>query len=178
MKPSNENETPIIDYFNKQGHSDNQQLPLIIRPQDAQMDLSKWVVVNHEKFTADLVKYGAILFRNFSIKTPGDFKLFLDNFNSEPLPYMFRSSPREQLNQSIKNIYLSTTYPNNRKIYLHNESSYSRVWGGKIVFCCLKPADIGGETPLADSRKVLKSISSDLIDKFKKRCSIQKKFTA
>ena len=142
-------------------------LPLILIPENGQLDAAQWVQANREKFEEDLANYGAILFRGFDIRKAEDFSRFMKCFNTEPLPYMFRSSPREELNKSIKNIYLSTSYPNDRSINMHNESSYSRVWGKKIIFCCITPAAQGGETPIADSRKVLQSINPELVDKFK-----------
>lgn len=142
-------------------------LPLILTPEHRQLDAAQWVEANREKFEEDLANYGAILFRGFDIRKAEDFSRFMKCFNTEPLPYMFRSSPREELSKSIKNIYLSTSYPNDRSINMHNESSYSRVWGKKIIFCCITPAAEGGETPIADSRKVLQSINPELVDKFK-----------
>jgi len=142
-------------------------LPLILIPENGQLDAAQWVQANREKFEEDLANYGAILFRGFDIRKAEDFSRFMKCFNTEPLPYMFRSSPREELNKSIKNIYLSTSYPNDRSINMHNESSYSRAWGKKIIFCCITPAAQGGETPIADSRKVLQSINPELVDKFK-----------
>jgi hypothetical protein len=145
------------------------QLPLVIKPAHDTVGLVEWVQSNRDEFETELTRYGAVLFRGFTIKTPGDFSTFMKCFDTEPLPYMFRSSPREELDRSIRNIYLSTSYPNDRPINMHNESSYSRVWGRKIIFCCIRPAEEGGETPIADSRKVLLDIDAGLVEKFRKR---------
>jgi alpha-ketoglutarate-dependent taurine dioxygenase len=145
----------------------NQPLPLVIRPENDGQTLTEWVNKNKLSFNTELADSGAILFRGFNIDEDAKFENLMKCFNTEPLPYMFRSSPRAELNKNIKNIYLSTTYPNDRNIRLHNETSYSRIWGRKIVFCCIQPADIGGETPIADSRKVLWDIPADLREKFR-----------
>jgi alpha-ketoglutarate-dependent taurine dioxygenase len=150
--------------FDKNG---GQVLPLLIQPTGEDIDLTAWVKNNKEQFEDDLTKHGGILFRGFGIDTVESFSNFMNCFNTDPLPYMFRSSPRSELNEKIKHIYTSTIYPNERTINMHNESSYSRVWGRKIVFCCLVPAQEGGETPIADSRRVLNSISPELVAKFK-----------
>lgn len=162
-----ENDNLVIKQFFNRG--EDRSMPLVIQPTHDQSSLVEWVRTNKKEFEEDLAKYGAILFRGFKIKTAEDFNNFMKCFNTEALPYMFRSSPREELNKSIKNIYLSTSYPSDRQINMHNESSYSRVWGKKIVFCCIQPAAEGGETPIADSRKVLQDISPGLVDKFKTR---------
>lgn len=145
----------------------DQLLPLLIRPAREKVDLIEWMEDNKEQFEKDLIIHGGILFRGFGISTVEGFSAFMKCFNTDPLPYMFRSSPRKELNERIKNIYTSTIYPNERTINMHNESSYSRVWGKKIVFCCIVPASEGGETPLADSRRVLKDIDPALVDKFR-----------
>jgi hypothetical protein len=147
----------------------DQLLPLLINSKNREIDLVGWIKSNREIFEKYLIKYGGILLRGFEIETVADFNGFMNCFDTDPLPYMFRSSPRKELDDSIKNIYLSTSYPNDRIINMHNESSYSRIWGKKIVFCCIKAAERGGETPLADSRKVLKDIDPRLVSKFKNK---------
>ena len=132
-------------------------------------DFGKWMDTNSESFESDLSLHGAILFRGFNIDTAEKFNSVVKCFKSEPLEYMFRSSPRVEISKSLKNVYLSTTYPNDRSIQLHNETSYSRIWGRKIIFCCIKPADKGGETPIADSRKILKDLQPELVEKFRRK---------
>lgn len=154
-----------IQSFHKQS---GQVLPLLITPGKSN-DLIAWIMANRQQFEQELVTHGGILFRGFAIDTVDAFNEFMKCFNTDPLPYMFRSSPRKELDQSIKNIYTSTIYPNERTINMHNESSYSRVWGRKIVFCCIVPAAKGGETPIVDCRKVLKDLSPALVSKFKTR---------
>ena len=158
---------PIQPSFIREHFSGN-PLPLIIRSGAPQTKLPDWIQSNRELFEDDLVKHGSILFRGFGIDSPELFSNFMTCFDTQPLPYMFRSSPRKELNKEIKNIYQSTTYPNDRTILLHNETSYSRIWGRKIIFCCLQPALSGGETPIADSRKVYEAIPSQLRERFEK----------
>ncbi|WP_343691142.1 TauD/TfdA family dioxygenase [Chitinophaga sp.] len=147
----------------------DQVLPLLISPTSPEVSLKEWIQAHKEEFEQDLLKHGGILFRGFKINTVADFNDFMCSFDTAPLPYMFRSSPRHELDNKIRNIYTSTIYPNERTINMHNESSYSRVWGQKIVFCCIVPAKEGGETPIADSRRVLQDISPELADKFRQK---------
>jgi alpha-ketoglutarate-dependent taurine dioxygenase len=145
------------------------ELPFLIGPGPEASVLTEWITENRNAFESDLVRHGGILLRGFGIRTVQDFQDFMKCFDTEPLPYMFRSSPREELDKGVKNIYRSTSYPNERSINMHNESSYSRVWGRKIVFCCIQPAQTGGETPIADSRKVLQDIPPALVEKFRSK---------
>ncbi|MGH9855341.1 MAG: TauD/TfdA family dioxygenase, partial [Blastocatellia bacterium] len=47
-----------------------------------------------------------------------------------------------------------------------NENSFNRTWPMKIWFCCMRPADEGGETPIVDSRKVFNLIAPDVRNRF------------
>jgi len=144
-------------------------IPLVITPDGAGTDAVEWLNRNKEEFLRNLTFHGCALFRGFDTTTVTQFNRFVQCFDQTPLPYMFRSSPREELDKAIRHIYKSTSYPSERHINLHNESSYSRAWGMKIAFCCIRPADEGGETPLADSRKVLAHISPQLVEKFRRK---------
>jgi len=51
-------------------------------------------------------------------------------------------------------------------IPLHNEMSYTREWPGMLGFFCVEPAPEGGETPIADSRRVFNSIAPAIRENF------------
>jgi alpha-ketoglutarate-dependent taurine dioxygenase len=72
-----------------------------------------------------------------------------------PLPYQNRSTPRSTVKG---NIYTSTEYPPSEAIPLHSENSYSSQWPARILFLCVQPSAKGGETPIADNRRVYASI--------------------
>ncbi|MEJ7607277.1 MAG: TauD/TfdA family dioxygenase, partial [Bryobacteraceae bacterium] len=57
-------------------------------------------------------------------------------------------------------------YPAHQHIALHNEFSYAYTWPMRIFFYALLPAEEGGETPIADSRKVYASLRPELRDQF------------
>ena len=143
--------------------------PLVLEPAGGDVDLIDWLKAHRPEFEQDLQQYGGLLLRGFGIDTVERFDSFMQCFDTTPLPYMFRSSPRAELDEKIRNIYRSTSYPSDRSINLHNESSYSRVWGMKIAFCCLQPSAEGGETPIADSRRVLQTMDPALVAKFREK---------
>jgi alpha-ketoglutarate-dependent taurine dioxygenase len=138
-------------------------LPLVMRPSIEGVDLTAWALSNREPITANLLKHGGILFRNFNVSSPELFEQFVIACSAEPLPYCERSSPRTRVNN---NIYTSTDYPANQSIFLHNENSYQRAWPMKIFFCCLLPAAQGGETPIADCRRVFERIDRKVRRRF------------
>src|SRR5262249_45745273 len=107
-----------------------------------------------------------ILFRDFNIKSVPQFEAFVRALSSQLLDYTYRSTPRSEVSV---NIFTSTDYPADQEIPLHNELSYASSWPRKIWFCCLKAAERGGETPLADSRKVYAHIRREIRDRFRQQ---------
>ncbi|MBR8840562.1 MAG: TauD/TfdA family dioxygenase [Stigonema ocellatum SAG 48.90 = DSM 106950] len=144
-----------------------QSLPLVIKPAVDGIKLATWSASNHEWLGTKLLQYGGILFRNFNPRDPGAFEHFIQSISKELIEYSYRSTPRSQVSGKI---YTSTEYPADQSIPLHNEMAYSRNWPMKIWFFCLEAAEQGGETPIADSRKVFQRIDSKIKEQF-----IQKK---
>jgi alpha-ketoglutarate-dependent taurine dioxygenase len=138
-------------------------LPLVMRPSVEGVDLVAWAMSNRELIQACLLKNGGILFRNFKILSPEAFEQVAIACSSDLLPYRERSSPRTQLRNHI---YTSTDYPADHSISLHNENSYQHTWPMKIFFFCLLPATHGGETPVADCRKVFERIDQKIRQRF------------
>jgi alpha-ketoglutarate-dependent taurine dioxygenase len=130
-------------------------LPLVMRPAVEGLDLVTWAQGNRKLIETHLLKHGGILFRGFNISSAEVFEQFAVACSAELLPYRERSSPRTQINNHI---YTSTDYPADQSIFLHNENSYQHIWPMKIFFFCMMPSAQGGETPIADCRKVFERI--------------------
>jgi len=128
-----------------------------------EVDLISWAKNNRQKIQEELQKSGGILFRNFTIGSIAAFEEFCLTFCTELLQYTYRSTPRTQVSGKI---YSSTEYPADQSILLHNENAYSSTWPLKIWFYAVKPAQKGGETPIADSRSVLKRIPPKIKERF------------
>jgi hypothetical protein len=144
----------------------NPQFPLIISPFSSGLILAEWARKNGQIIDNLIHTHGAILFRGFEVDSIEKFKQFLDVFDTAPLEYRQRTSPRYEV---ARNIYHSTTYPADQSINMHSENSYAVKWAMRIVFCCLQPAAEQGETPIADNRLVLKYLKQATIDKFLNR---------
>lgn len=112
---------------------------------------------------AQLLKTGAILFRGFSNEGVEGFEAFCASFGYPLLHYEFGSTPRSKVNGRV---YTSTEYPAHQHIPLHNEQAYTREWPMKIWFYCAQAAPEGGETPIADSRAIYRSIDPSIRQRF------------
>lgn len=141
-------------------------VPLLVEPAVEGVDLAEWAKDKHDWIEERLRQGGGILFRGFGIKTPDRFEAVIAAVAGNLLEYKERSSPRSQV---VGNIYTSTDYPPDQSIFLHNENSYQYAWPLKIFFYCHIAAETGGETPIADVRKVLAAIPEDLRRRFEER---------
>ena len=110
-----------------------------------------------------LLDYGAILFRDFKIKHEDSFIKFVQSFGYDLLNYEFGSTPRTSLG---KGVYTTTEYPSHQVIPQHNEQSYTLNWPMKIWLHCVEEPEIGGATPLSDSREVYKLIDPFILKRF------------
>ncbi|MEH2165186.1 MAG: TauD/TfdA family dioxygenase [Nostoc sp.] len=146
----------------------NHNLPLLVEPdterESSNIDnLLSWYRDNSELVEKKLLKHGAILFRGFGVNTILAFETFVKSVSGNLMDYVDGNSPRTKLATSI---YTSTEYPAEYFISLHNELSYSSQWPNKLYFCCITAPKEGGETPIADSRQILKSLNPKLVEKF------------
>lgn len=136
----------------------------VINKTNDNSNLNEWIFNNRQVFNQRLGEYGAILFRDFDVSSITKFERISKLFESDSLEYAFRSSPRYAVG---KNVYTSTSYPKEYSINMHSEASYMpNGHPSYIVFCCLNPATIRGETPIADNRQVLNLLSKETKNKF------------
>jgi len=140
-----------------------QRLPLAVMPAVDGVDLPAWAENNRELIKNRLTTHGALLFRNFHLRTVEEFEQFVARSCGELLQYTYRSTPRSHVSG---NIYTSTEYPAEQFIPFHNEMAYARTWPLKICFFCVKSAEQGGDTPIADSRRVFTAISDSTRERF------------
>jgi alpha-ketoglutarate-dependent taurine dioxygenase len=141
----------------------DKSFPLVIQPTVKGVNLETWASSNREFIETQLLKHGAILFRNFNIKTVNEFEQFIVATSGEALEYRYRASPRTQVSGRI---YTSTDYPAEQSIFPHNEHAYSPTFPLKIFFFCVTPAQQGGETPIGNCRKIFKRIDPKIRDRF------------
>jgi alpha-ketoglutarate-dependent taurine dioxygenase len=138
-------------------------LPVLCQPVLEGINLLTWVANNQELINRILLQHGGILFRNFQIKEIAEFENFIQIVSGDLIEYRDRSSPRSTVQGKI---YTSTDYPADQSIFLHSENSYAASWPLKIFFYCVKVAQQGGETPIADTRKLLQKIDPKIRDRF------------
>ncbi len=121
---------------------------------------------NSDSLVDDFYYKGGKLFRGLNINSMEKFENICVNFKNNIVDYKDGNSPRTKISDSV---YTSTEYPSEVFISQHNELSYSNHRPRYLIFCCIKPSLTGGETPLADCRKILKQIPDKIKDEFSKK---------
>ncbi|HYH79362.1 MAG TPA: TauD/TfdA family dioxygenase [Longimicrobium sp.] len=138
--------------------------PLLATPAAGRLRLAEWAAASGRGWIEEqLLREGAVLFRGFSVGELDEVEAFMRALTADLLAYTYRSTPRTQVKGSV---YTSTEYPADQVIPMHNEMSYTRSWPMKIAFYCVQAAPRGGETPIADSRRVLARLDPALVERF------------
>ncbi len=142
-------------------------LPLLVEPDSADEAgfdaLLAWVDEARSWIEARLLRHGALLLRGFAVHTAAHFERLCTTVEPELLNYAGGDSPRTAVTAKV---YTSTEYPAHLEIPLHNELSYRHHWPRKLFFFCLQAPGEGGETSLADSRRILAAIDSGVKRRF------------
>jgi alpha-ketoglutarate-dependent taurine dioxygenase len=139
-------------------------LPLVVQPIVKGVDLVAWAAEHREWIETCVLQHGAILLRNFPIKSVTEFEHCIRAISGEALEYRFRASPRTQVQGHI---YTSTEYPADQSIFPHNEHAYSPRFPLRLYFFCVTPAQQGGETPVGATRQILQAIPPHIRERFR-----------
>jgi len=130
-------------------------------------ELNAWLEENVTHLQRLLAQNGALLLRSMPIQGSKKLERVLSTiFDNDLIEYGFRSTPRTKMRGRI---YTSSEYHASEVIGLHNENAYSNSWAMNIAFYCVKSAEQGGQTPIADSRKVYQSIPETIRKTFESR---------
>ncbi len=152
------------------GSLNEQKFPLVVRPTDKTISYKEFIeqVKTHQAFFKKaLSTTGAVLFRGFPLKNADDFAGLLDVMGTgKCMDYIGGDSPR---NKVKGNIYTSTEAPPTFKIPLHNELSFVKYYPSHIYFFCEIASATGGETIIADTRKILQAINPQVQKRFSEK---------
>jgi alpha-ketoglutarate-dependent taurine dioxygenase len=142
------------------------RLPLLIEASSADIDLNEFVRHHGTALEQQLLEHGGILFRNFGVRSARDFAALGRTLPWPALEYIYRSTPRRSVEGGV---YTASEYPADQSIPLHSENAFQSSWPLKVAFCCVTPALQGGETPLADLRRVSCAMGETLLQEFRDR---------
>ena len=126
--------------------------------------LTSWYQDNSEFIEQKMLEHGAILFRGFEINTPAAFARLTRSVATGLLDCLDDNGPRTKITSGI---YTSTEYPAEYQLSMHSEYAYSHKFPSRLYFCCVVEPGRGGETPLADNRRILKRLDPEIVQEFR-----------
>ena len=139
------------------------EAPLVVEQVNNKMELPKFLNLLTEEngyFKTNLLKHGALLFRNFPIKNELDFSAVIEALQTGKfINYIGGDNPRKKI---TKGVYTSTEASPSMLLPLHNELSYFKHYPSHIYFYCDITPKADGETIIGDSRKIYGALDKDV----------------
>jgi amino acid adenylation domain-containing protein len=147
--------------------ADGQTQPLVVRPAVEDIDLAEWAQGNRAYLESELCKHGALLFRGFHLPTPAAFERFARAYCSDLLSENGEHVPARDVGDG--HLYTPVFYAPEKKLLWHSENSFNAHFPRTIWFFCARAAQQGGETPIADNRRVLQSLPAEICEQFARK---------
>lgn len=139
--------------------------PLILQLEDPKLDAIAWLREHKGWLLDQQARHGSLVFRGFNVTTAARFEEFGEALCSSLYKEYGDLPPQKD---SAK-VYGATPYPPNMRIYFHNEASHTPRWPLRQLFCCILPAQQGGESTFVDGREVLAALDPSLVEEFERK---------
>jgi hypothetical protein len=144
------------------------RLPLVIEPMGSEgrgvPALTAWIAENHTNLRQNLTEHGALLFRGFAVDGAADFERVARAVDPHLKNDYLGTSPRNAL---TSHVFSASELPPYYPIPQHCEMSFTRSPPSRLFFCCFVPSSgPGGETPLADFRRVYADLDPEVRARF------------
>ena len=147
-------------------HESGRTLPCVVEPAVEGVDLVAWAADHQPLIERHLLESGALLFRGFRLDRLARLEELIAATSQRPADYNEPATPRTQVSGGL---YTSTDFPASKRIFMHNENSNCSNWPLKLYFQCVVAAATGGETPVADSRRMYQRLDKALVRRFEER---------
>jgi alpha-ketoglutarate-dependent taurine dioxygenase len=131
---------------------------------DTIAEAAEWLTAARPALRAALHEYGAVFLRGLPVADVEDFAAVRDIVLPMRTPYREKATPRTDFGNGV---FSSTDLPASQAIRMHNENSYTLTFPGLLMFACLIAPAEGGATPVADCRKVLRSLPEPIVAKMR-----------
>lgn len=141
--------------------------PAVITSQNSHLNYDLFLQLiqeNINQIQQALLNDGALLFRGFPVNSTIQFSTFIESLRlGRFVNYIGGDSPRDKVDNGV---YTSTEAPPAIHIPLHQELSFIKNFPKHIYFYCEVAPLNGGETIIADARRVYNALNTNVIQKF------------
>jgi alpha-ketoglutarate-dependent taurine dioxygenase len=131
----------------------------------------RWVRENRDELLRDAVNHGAVLFRDFPLKTAEDFDAFVAGFDLPNFPYKKSLSNAVRVNRTER-VFSANEAPPNVRIFFHHEMAQTPIYPAKIAFFCEIASEEGGATPICRSDVLYDRLAAEFPD-FIRDCELK-----
>ena len=123
------------------------------------------LIPNFLELRHDLREKGVIRLKGFNIDSSSKFKKMALLFSERLISKNGEHIP----DPNVEGVFMPVNYSEKKKLLWHNENSFNDTWPLTIMFACILPAEIGGETPIVDSRKILMKLNPTVLEEFTRK---------
>lgn len=129
--------------------------------------LQEWIKDNYQLIQDKLALHGGILFKDFEIKNAEDFENIALSIEPDLADkHIFDGAVCTKRTKFVSDVASPKIKKMLTPLSLHNEDSFVGTVPSKIMFCSLNSAPWGGESLVADCRKVYASLPQKIKDKY------------
>lgn len=130
--------------------------------------LRKWIVDNNLFLQEQLAQCGGVFFKGFKVESASDFENVLQAMEQDLSDkHIFDGAVSFKRTDFVSEVASPTIKKMLSPLSLHNEDSFVAEVPDKIMFCSLKSAPWGGESLIADCRKVYQDLPKKVQKKYK-----------
>lgn len=130
--------------------ADEQVFPLVLENKTSTAtlaDMKNWLQRNLQELKGRLGSSGAILLRDFPVRTDWEFDQVVECFGYKTFTYEESLSNAVRVNRTPR-VFTANEAPPSEGIFLHNEMAQTPVFPTRLFFFCEQAADTQGETSL------------------------------
>jgi len=131
-----------------------------------------WFVSISGPMEAMLCAHGAVVLRGFPVRETAQFDALFGHYRVHGAGYAAGATPRERIGG---NVFESTRAAPPVKILLHQEKAYLGVFPRRLAFFCQSAPDSGGETIVADMRRIAELLPDAFVRRLREQGLIYKR---
>src|SRR5260370_392725 len=129
-------------------------------------DAERWASEHRNALRAFVAEHGSLLVRGLGLRDAAETEAVFRQLGSL-MTEREAFAPRQRYAQGV---YSASKWPPNQHMCMHHELSYAVELPSLMLFACIVAPAGGGQTPVADSPKVLHTFPPRVVDRVQRVC--------